>query len=171
MVINEGSDASFKKIFSHNTAGGLFSSQEDALNKNPDDPNANLFSILDQLENYKNAEGNFHLKLCYPEVSGEDGSHCNEWVQTSNPVTDTTITGFRAISLAFNLDSYNNPWVGLGRSPSGHPTLMDDAPSRTYWWSAIGATRYHGGSDTIPGANPHVVKKVELHVHTGKVFH
>ena len=36
------SDDSFKKIFSHNTAGRLFSSQEDALNKNPEDPNANL---------------------------------------------------------------------------------------------------------------------------------
>ena len=33
MVINEGSDASFKKIFSHNTAGGLFSSQEDASHR------------------------------------------------------------------------------------------------------------------------------------------
>ena len=128
-----------------------------------------MFSILDQLENYRNAEGNFHLKLCYPEATGEDGGHCNEWVQTSNPATDTTITGFQAISLAFKLDGYRNPWVGLGRSPAGYTqTFMDDAPSRSHWWSAIGSTSYFGGSDTIPGPLPNKIKKVEIYVKRGK---
>ena len=72
----------FVKVFSHDTGGGLFSSQEEALNKNPDNPDAELFSILDQLENYRDHEGILHFKLCYPELTGVGGGHCNEWTQT-----------------------------------------------------------------------------------------
>ena len=160
----EASD--MKKIFSHDTAGGFFSSHEDALSKNPDNPGAFLFSILDQLETYRSAEGKFHFKLCYPEII-VDGKSCNEWYQTSNPATDTTITGFQAVSLAFNLDSYNHPWAGLGRSPAGSgftQSLIDDAPSQTSWWTALGATTYHGSEDKMPGPQPYTVKRVALYV-------
>ena len=86
----------FMQVFSHNTAGGLFSSQEDALSKNPGDPEADLYSVLDQLESLRSVEGSFHFKLCYPEVTGEAGGSCNEWTQTSNPVTDSNIAGYQA---------------------------------------------------------------------------
>ena len=63
------------------------------------------------------------------------------------------------------LDSYGGPRVGLGRDGiASTGSLIDDAPSRTYWFTAIGATKYHGGADTIPGPKPHVVTKVELYV-------
>ena len=56
-------------------------------------------------------------------------------------------------------------WVGLGRDPTGLKySLINDAPSSIYWWSAIGATKYTEGADTIPGPWPHVVTKVELYV-------
>ena len=58
----------FTKVFSHDTAGGLFTSSQDALSRNQDNPQASLFSTLDQLESYRNAEGNFHFKICYPNV-------------------------------------------------------------------------------------------------------
>ena len=87
------------------------------------------------------------------------------WVQTSNPAVETTITGFKAVSLPFMLDSYKNKWVGLGRDGTAKTdSFIDDAPSGTYWWTAIGATKYHGGADTIPGPYPNVVKRVELYV-------
>ena len=70
-------------MFSHDTAGGLFLDQEDALSKNPDNPEAALYSALDQLETFRGPEGSLRLKLCYPELAGG----CNEWVQTSNPAT------------------------------------------------------------------------------------
>ena len=84
------------QVFSHNTAGGLFSSQEDALSKNPGEPEADLYSVLDQLESLRSVEGSFHFKLCYPEVTGEAGGNCNEWTQTSNPATDSNIAGYQA---------------------------------------------------------------------------
>ena len=75
----------FVKIFNHDTSGGLFYSTQDALSKNPDNPDAKLFSVLNKLQDYRNHEGNFHFKLCYPEVAGASGGHCNEWFQSSNP--------------------------------------------------------------------------------------
>ena len=78
---------SFLKIFSHDATKGIFSSTTEALSKNPDNPDAPLFSRLDQLESYR-SQGTFHFKLCYPDTVGDDGLNCNEWEQTSNPVTE-----------------------------------------------------------------------------------
>ena len=154
------------KIFNHNTAGGLFSSQEDALNKNPDNPEADLYSILDSIGRFRNEDGSFHLKICYPEVTGVNGSHCNEWTQSSNPANQTSITNFQAISLAFELNGRLNPWIGLGRSPANYTySLIDDNPAISTWWMAIGATQYYTGDGLIPGPRGDKVRKVELYVY------
>ena len=159
----------FVKVFSHDTGGGLFSSQEEALNKNPDNPDAELFSILDQLEDYRDHEGILHFKLCYPEISGVGGGHCNEWTQTSNPLYYSTIQGFQAIALAFPHDGNNHPWRGLGRSQAKF-SFLDDTPSDDTWWTAIGATAYSAPEhikseeDCIPGPRTHMVTKVELYI-------
>ena len=76
------------KIFSHNLAGGLFDSSNDALKKNLNNPDALLFSKLNFLEGYRNKEGKFHFKICFPEIKG---NNCNEWKQTSNPATEGKI--------------------------------------------------------------------------------
>ena len=143
--------AGYVKIFGHNTAGGLFSSRADALSKNPDDPNANLFSILDKLENYRGNDGNFQFKLCYLEVG-----KCNEWFQSSNPATETTIRGFRAISLDFTRNGAGGAWAGLGKSSpiSYAETLIDDSPAARNWHCAIGSCAYWPGKTLIPGPTP-----------------
>ena len=154
-------------MFNHDTRGGVFSSQEDAANKNADDPDAYLFSILDQLENFRDRDGNFHLKLCYPEMTwGVNGKTCNEWKQSSNPFTETSITGFQPIFLAFTEDSSFKDWRGLGRSPSQFPqTLIDDAPEIGHWSSAIGATKHFSGFIPGPRNQENIyVTKVELYV-------
>ena len=159
----------FVKVFSHDTAGGLFSSQEGALSKNPDNPDAELFSILDQLEDYRDHEGILHFKLCYPEITGVGGGHCNEWTQTSNPLYYSTIQGFQAIALAFPHDGNKKPWQGLGRSLAKY-SVLDDTPSDDTWWTAIGATAYSAPEhikseeDCIPGPRTHMVTKVELYI-------
>ena len=130
------------KVFNQKTEGqvsGMFSNKQDALNKNPNQPNANLYSILDQLENFRNPEGNFHLKLCYPDVTpaltGLGGKKCNEWVQSSNPVTETNITGYQPISIAYN-------FKGLG--PCEHAlAVMDSTPGAGNWFFAIGVSAGH----------------------------
>ena len=165
----------FVKIFNHDTSGGLFSSTQDALSKKPDNPDAKLFSVLNKLEEYRNHEGNFHFKVCYPEVAGASGGHCNEWFQSSNPTTEGTITGYQAISIAFFIDGNEGSWGGLGWSGE-NSTLIDNTGTQANWWGAIGATQYHHGPHTIPGpsvnqGNQHYyINRVQLHVHGGDVL-
>ena len=138
------------KIFSHNLAGGLFSSSRDALNKNLYTPEALLHSKLCCLESYRNTAGQLHLKLCYPEIKG---NNCNEWKQTSNPATEGKIQGFQKIKLAFPKNGAGGSWGGLGRSElhSSH-TLMDDTGSAAYWWMAVGASRLYEEATRMGGS-------------------
>jgi len=162
----------FAKVFSHDTKGGLFTSKEDAGSKNTDNPEALLFSKLNQLEHYRGSDGNFQFKLCYPEVTtGVDGKKCNDWIQSSNPFTDSSITGFRPIFLAFTKTGLGGSWEGIGKNPQNLLSLaiIGDTPSRSsWWWTAIGAQRYYGGHGNFPGPNPTNVKKVELYVKDSK---
>ena len=64
-----------------------------------------LFLILSP----RNADGQFHFKLVYPEIPAT-----NEWFQTSNPTTEQTITGFQAVSLDVTINSNDDAWAGLG---------------------------------------------------------
>ena len=163
-------DAQYTTIFSHDARGGVFSSQADAANKNADSPDAYLFSILDQLEEFRGSDGKFRFKLCYPELTwGVGGKTCNEWMQTSNPMTETTITGFESVSLAFIYDSYLNPWKGLGKSPPNLPSsTIDDAPAHKPRYCSIGTKYFY--RDKIHGPRNHedwrksFVSKVHLYV-------
>ena len=157
-------------MFNHDVKGGFFSNKADAASKNPTNPEADLFSILDQLETYRGSDGNFRFKLCYPELTwGVDGGKCNEWIQSSNPLTETTITGFKSISLAFTMNSRKDPWVGLGKSQ--WPESVIDDTAITFGWFAIGSNKaYYGG---VPGPRYSVdsqantfgtVKKIQLYV-------
>ena len=98
------------KVFQHNIKGGVFKSKLEAMNVNPNDPENDLFSILDQLEDYRSVDGNFRFKLCYPDLEwGVDGETCNYWIQSSNPTMSTVVEGYQAIKTAFNLQN----WKGL----------------------------------------------------------
>ena len=150
-IVYVASFSGYMKVFGHRTIGGLFSSRTDALSKNPDDPNANLFSILNKLEKFRNKDGNFQFKLCYPEIG-----KCNEWIQSSNPTTETNIKGFRAISLDFTINGARGAWAGLGKSSSNSyaETLLDDSPAARNWHCAIGSCAYWPGKPKIPGPSP-----------------
>ena len=119
---------------------------EEVGSKNVDNPDAKLYSILNKLEDFRNKLGQFKFKLCYPELTwGINGSNCNEWFQTSNPYTDTAITGFEEIFLAFDENSYHNAWVGLGKNIAGGPsnsTVIDDSPTGDQFYTAIGGKKY-----------------------------
>ena len=167
----------FVKVFNHDTSGGLFHSPQDALSKNPDNPDAKLFSVLNKLEDYRNHEGNFHFKLCYPEYPGIYGGHCNEWIQSSNPATEGTVSGFQGISIEFTKNGADQSWAGLGKSET-NGTLIDNTGTNQYWWGAIGATVYYqslNGDYTIPGPSVggngghYGAHRVNLHVSVGDV--
>merc|ERR1712141_794452 len=150
----------WRKIFSHNSKYGFVDDTADALSRNADDESQPLFSRLSDIEQFRNAQGEFHFKLVYPEIPA-----VNEWIQTSNPTTETTITGFVAASLDISINSNDDAWAGLGLGGEGK-SLMDDSPDTTKWWTAIGAERaYPTGSDTFPGLKKNKVSMVELYVY------
>ena len=75
------------------------------------------------------------------------------WIQSSNPATETTIRGFRAINLSFKTNGARGAWAGLGKSTSNSysETLIDDSPAAKNWHSAIGSCAYWPGKPKIPG--------------------
>merc|ERR1711892_1197864 len=168
MAETEKGNRRWKKIFAHDTSGGLYADLEAAMNKNPRNEKAKLYSILDQLERFRDPEGNFHLKVCYPEVKYTPIYPCNEWIQSSNPLHESTITGFKAKWIAFPKTSTGGTFSGLGLSPQSFgSTLIDETPSHGYWYFAIGALQYWHKNDTIPGpwhgeADLAAVKRVNL---------
>jgi len=114
----------------------------------------------------RNAEGVFHFKLCYPELA--EYFPCNEWIQSSNPVTHQAITGFAGITVTWNSNGNGNggTFQGLGLSPPSFKyNLIDAAPGSEYWWFSIGPLiHYPLVPDTVPGPYPTAVKRVELSV-------
>lgn len=155
----------WEKIYSLNTAGGLFANLDDAKKKNIDDPEADLFSRLYELDSMRNWEGVFHFKLCYPELASSTINFpCNEWTQTSNPLTESKITGFAAINLTWTRDGMNDLFHGLGLSSCcSSANLIDGNPFRD-WWYSIGTIAYWGCATCVTGPGRTPVKMVELYV-------
>ena len=53
-------------VLRHRTAGGFFANDADALAKNKGNPNADLYSRLDELEALRNPrDGKFHFEMCF----------------------------------------------------------------------------------------------------------
>ena len=108
------------------------------------------------------------MKIVYPELGGS-----NEWIQTSNPVTESTIEGFQPVKLDYQVDGHNNPWGGLGLYTGTARALITDTPTSN-WFMCIGCQNWWGGSQTIPGPrldpNPETkaVTRVELYIVNGK---
>ncbi len=142
------------RLFVHKTAGGLFASKNDAKEKNTNDINADLYSQLTHLSDFKR-DSKFEFWLHYDELDGNDGG--NRWTQTSNPISES-IAGYTAI----NADHTSRFWGGL-EPDTGNNTLIDGSVGHSNWFYAIGSIRYWPGSGTIPGPNPGV-KEVILYI-------
>ena len=150
------------KVFYHDNTGlEYFPSVEEAKSYNEYDPDAKLYSILDQIEDYRK-DGVFHIRLCYPEFT-EYEFPCNEWKQSSNMATESNITGFEEIYLTFKKAGNSGSFGGLGISPKSFSnTLIDDLPFHSRFWFAVGAVYEYAGA--MPGPAYHVVKKVEVYL-------
>ena len=144
---------------------GFFEDWDEALNKNEDDEDANLFSILYKLEQYRTCSGDFHFKLCYPDLVENYTFPCNEWTQFNNPIVDSIIRKFKPIKITFN--SALGPFLGLGQSERAKKeTLIEDNPmnekNRSF---SVGTMR--GQEGKIIGPPGYLVEKVELYVNPG----
>ena len=123
-------------IFNQNTVGGYFADANDVISKNPTNPTANLYSILNRLEEFR-ASGAFRMKINWP-----GHSLYNEWSQTSNPTVYQPVTGYSPITIQAPTDS----WGGLERYVENSNCYMDGSIGIGDWWFAIGSyAPYTGG--------------------------
>ena len=145
---------------------GFFKDLKDTHNKNADNETADLFSILDQLEQYRTCRGDFHLKICYPELAENFSFPCNEWTQSNNPFSDKLLKDFKPINITFQ--SATQDFKGLGLSARGRgDSLIEDFPFlKNDWAFSIGSIQ--GSDGKFAGPPPHYVEKVELFVNPGK---
>ena len=149
------------KVFSHKASVGFFPTVEDAKSYNADNPDADLFSSLDQIEKYRK-DGVFHVRICYEELYEFDFP-CNEWTQSSNFVKEVNITDYEEIDITFDESGNGGNFAGLGLSPSSHSeTLIDADPHGAGSFFCIGCIK--GWGAYMPGPSAKAVQKVELYL-------
>ena len=61
--------------------------EAEALSLNEEYPGSDNFSILEDLEKFRLAEGKFEFKLVWPN---REGANHQIWKQSTNPVTSTS---------------------------------------------------------------------------------
>jgi len=121
-------NSTWVEVFYHNVNGGkkLFTSDAEVL---ATDSNYK-YSILGQLEKFRyTTESEFEFLLEYEDLPGE----YNRWIQTSNPTTSTTVTGYVAKGISWT----SQKWGGLALSNQAK-TLIDGSPKDDTWFYAIG---------------------------------
>eukprot|EP00039_Didymoeca_costata_P018192 m.332487 g.332487 ORF g.332487 m.332487 type:complete len:4620 (+) comp16956_c0_seq1:136-13995(+) len=121
---------------------------------NTSTPDAADYSILSQLESYRNSLGAFEFKMVWPNMTG---ANTQIWQQTSNPLTEYP-KGYVAKSLSFS----DNYWGGL--QPSSGPTLLDGSNGGS-WYYAVGTSANWQDSRGIKGipGNKYAESVVELY--------
>ena len=121
-LTKEENNATWIEVMYHNPTVEGFGNEAGAKSKNT----LNAYSQLGQLANMKyNNQYEFMLKA-------DEASGYNRWIQTSNPVDTTTVTGYKAVQNSWNTSNF----AGLVHC-SGE-TLIAWTTSTGNWWYAIG---------------------------------
>ena len=124
--------------------------ETNALNES--DSTNNNYSVLNNIDNYKDADGKFHFKYqSYNLGNKETTSNTQEWKQNLGPFAGThpvSNSGYTAISLE---STGSISFAGLFKSSSSNTYL--DCTSGADWWYPVAATRIwsNGRFPTIYG--------------------
>ncbi len=150
--------ATWARVFYHNCVNGseLFTSEAEALSTN----SRYKFSVLSDLENYRNSNGEFEFLLQYPN----DTNQYNRWIQKDNPAKVTvangtgneTAAGYKAV----HVDWTKYYWGGLTKSTAQSVCLINGSVGHGNWFYAIGA--YQKWFEGIPGSNSAIKTVTEL---------
>jgi hypothetical protein len=133
-------------VYNHNIAGGYFASAADVPSKNPATPTANLYSILDKLDDFK-SNGRYIFKMNWPGSNPR-----NIWAQTTNPTIDQAVAGYVPLSI----DSSTNYWGGLERNCAigCNSSFIDGSINHVNWFYAIGSMAAYGSAPAgIPSSD------------------
>lgn len=149
------------RVFKHNITGGYFPTVNDALLYNQTTPTANLYSILQYIDEFENLN-RFTFKINYPNESWR-----NIWSQYTNPIYDTPVSGYRGISI----DRNEQRWGGLelGNNTfaysNGNSSLLDGSVNHSNWYYAIGSDQVYKTGIPSTYNNDTGTALVELYLH------
>ena len=112
----------------------LFTNLNEAKYYRENDPNHARYSILNQLENFKNTTNStFTFKLEWPNIN-----KYNEWSQTTNPLSDIDVAWYNPIHI-----DWSNMWFvwlelwNWTHWPVNWNSLLDWSANHSAWWFAI----------------------------------
>jgi len=106
----------------------LFNQEE--WSKNPNDPTAANFAILDQLDQFK-VDGKFKFKMSWPG----SGDQANIWTQTSHPVQTSGVANYVPVDVAYPGNGWFN---GLAKNYGGQANALLDGDKGGGDWYSIG---------------------------------
>ncbi|MNS98863.1 hypothetical protein D3C72_1332440 [compost metagenome] len=88
------------------------------------------YSILGEIEKYRDNSGNFEFLLEYPEIN-----QYNRWIQSSNPTEYIeTVNDYESIQTTWRTRN----WSGLAKSNSG-ACYLDGSIGTSTWFYAVGS--------------------------------
>lgn len=151
-------DGQWMKVLRHYSGTGEYWSSannwDQARWNNPDNPQANKYSILDYVKNFK-FNGKYTFKIVYPQYP----DRTNIWSQAQNPLDITEVKdNFVGIKTGWP----HNYWGGLTRS-SYSGTFLDGSNPHGNWYFAVGSGVSWSGATNFPGPGA-PVNTVELWV-------
>ena len=125
---------------------GYWWTSSQSLSLNSSDPDNDNYSILDQIDTYKNTDGKYRLRYLDTGDSATAGRF-NDWRQTSNfTTTSESVSGYEAVSI---YDS-GNYWGGLAKSSSSS-TRFDGSIGHGNWFFAVATINSGYGGGNMPG--------------------
>ena len=144
--------AAWARVFHQNTHyGEVYYTDADEAKSFDSTETVDKYSVLGNLDSYKNNNNIFEFLLQYPLRST---TQYNRWKQNDNPVTlnipnstdGQQVPGYQSV----HTDWTGSKWGGMALNLS-NTSLLDGEPGHTYWNFAIGVySRYRG---SMPG--PH----------------
>lgn len=146
-----------------NTDPKLFTSTN-WLNLNRNNPTANLFSRLEDLnlQDLKQPDGKYHFYLCYPETPNPENP-CIIFKQIDNPLTLTGNQAADGFEIIKTISSEDLTYFEGFRANSQAYAILNGNLGATIWWYAIGSKNIYTGN-TLPGVRSKPSKYGELYV-------
>jgi hypothetical protein len=128
---------------------GYWWTSSQSLSLNSSDPDNDNYSILDQIDTYKNTDGKYRLRYLDTGDSATAGRF-NDWRQTSNfTTTSNSVSGYEAVSVY----DTGSSWGGLCVNGYNSFSRFDGSPGSTNWWFAIATIYSTWDGGRIPGLN------------------
>ena len=137
------------------------------------------------MNDLKSSTAWFHLRLCYPELTGYSFP-CNEWRQKTHPLLvsslDYSSSKFTKLNITFDTDGTKTcdgangtkvnckfRGIGINTHKYNKQTILDAAPADSQSWYSIGALKPSGNDEKqifgpYPGFTKAHISLVELYM-------